>query len=101
MKIGLVVGKSCVLAGWVLLSVGGARVAGAQKSAVGAPVKGPWMNTALDPDTRADMMIKEMTLDEKIQLVGGVRCGRARMFRRRTTEVQGLYRVFLGWDCRM
>jgi beta-glucosidase len=75
MKIGLVVGKSCVLAGWVLLSVGGARVAGAQKSAVGAPVKGPWMNTALDPDTRADMMIKEMTLDEKIQLVHGIGWG--------------------------
>ena len=75
MKIGLVVGKSCVLAGWVLLSVGGARVAGAQKSAVGVPVKGPWMNTALDPDTRADMMIKEMTLDEKIQLVHGIGWG--------------------------
>jgi beta-glucosidase len=31
----------------------------------------PWMNTALDPDTRADLMIHEMTLDEKIQLVHG------------------------------
>jgi beta-glucosidase len=31
----------------------------------------PWMNKALDPDTRADLMIREMTLDEKIQLVHG------------------------------
>jgi beta-glucosidase len=30
-----------------------------------------WMNPALDPDTRADLMIHEMTLDEKIQLVHG------------------------------
>jgi beta-glucosidase len=33
--------------------------------------KQPWMNTALDPDKRADLMIHEMTLDEKIQLVHG------------------------------
>ncbi|MGD0796980.1 MAG: glycoside hydrolase family 3 C-terminal domain-containing protein [Acidobacteriaceae bacterium] len=31
----------------------------------------PWMDPALDPDTRADLMIHEMTLDEKIQLVHG------------------------------
>ncbi len=31
----------------------------------------PWMNSSLDPDTRADLMIHEMTLDEKIQLVHG------------------------------
>jgi beta-glucosidase len=35
----------------------------------------PWMNTALDPDTRADLMIHEMTLDEKIQLVHGAGWG--------------------------
>jgi beta-glucosidase len=33
--------------------------------------KGPWMDTALDPDTRADLVIKELTLDEKIALVHG------------------------------
>ena len=33
------------------------------------------MNTALDPDKRADLMIKEMTLDEKIQLVHGIGWG--------------------------
>ena len=36
---------------------------------------GPWMNAALDPDTRADMMVKAMTLDEKIQLVHGAGWG--------------------------
>jgi beta-glucosidase len=35
------------------------------------PLPQPWMNPALDPDTRADLMIHEMTLDEKIQLVHG------------------------------
>jgi beta-glucosidase len=35
----------------------------------------PWMNPALDPDTRADLMIHEMTLDEKIQLVHGAGWG--------------------------
>jgi beta-glucosidase len=31
----------------------------------------PWMNTTLTPDERADMVLKEMTLDEKIDLVHG------------------------------
>ncbi len=35
----------------------------------------PWMNPALDPDTRADLMIHQMTLDEKIQLVHGIGWG--------------------------
>jgi len=30
-----------------------------------------WMDPSIDPDTRADLMIHEMTLDEKIQLVHG------------------------------
>lgn len=35
----------------------------------------PWMDTSLDPDTRADMMIRQMTLDEKMQLVRGAGWG--------------------------
>jgi beta-glucosidase len=35
------------------------------------PVEGPWMNTALDADARADLMVKAMTLDEKISMVHG------------------------------
>jgi beta-glucosidase len=33
--------------------------------------KGPWMNRNLSPDERADLVIHEMTLDEKIQLAHG------------------------------
>jgi beta-glucosidase len=33
---------------------------------------GPWMNTSLSPDERADLVIKEMTLDEKVALLHGV-----------------------------
>ena len=31
----------------------------------------PWTNTRLSPDERADLLVKQMTLDEKIQLVHG------------------------------
>src|SRR5712692_5122952 len=31
----------------------------------------PWMNTSLSPDERAELVLKEMTLDEKIDLVHG------------------------------
>jgi beta-glucosidase len=33
--------------------------------------KHPWMNTRLSPDERAKMVVKEMTLDEKISLLHG------------------------------
>ena len=33
--------------------------------------QGPWMNKDLAPDQRADLVIQQMTLDEKIQLVHG------------------------------
>ena len=33
---------------------------------------GPWMNTSLTPDERADLVLKEMTLDEKVALLHGV-----------------------------
>jgi beta-glucosidase len=35
----------------------------------------PWMNKALPPDQRADMVLHEMTLDEKIQMVHGAGWG--------------------------
>jgi len=31
----------------------------------------PWMNTSLSPDERAALVVKEMTLDEKISLLHG------------------------------
>ena len=33
--------------------------------------KGPWMNKSLSPDKRADLLVGQMTLDEKISLVHG------------------------------
>lgn len=35
----------------------------------------PWMNSSLSPDQRADLVIKELTLAEKIQLVHGIGWG--------------------------
>ena len=35
-------------------------------------VDGPWMNASLSPDQRADLVLKELTLDEKIALLHGV-----------------------------
>jgi beta-glucosidase len=32
----------------------------------------PWKDTSLSPDRRADLVVQQMTLDEKLQLVHGV-----------------------------
>ena len=45
----------------------------AQPPARPKPITGPWMNKSLSPDERADLLIKEMTLDEKLDLVHGFR----------------------------
>jgi beta-glucosidase len=58
----------------VLLSFGAVSQGAAQHKGTPAP-SGPWMNASLDPDTRADMMVHAMTLDEKIQLVHGAGWG--------------------------
>ena len=60
----------------VLLSACVTNQSVAQKPKVaGAAANEPWMNISLDPDARADMMVKEMTIDEKIQLVHGIGWG--------------------------
>ena len=44
----------------------------------GPPVKapkGPWADKSLSPDKRADLVVAQMTLDEKIQLVHGMGWG--------------------------
>jgi beta-glucosidase len=41
-------------------------------------VQGPWMDKTLSPDRRADMVIAQMTLGEKIQLVHGTGWGALR-----------------------
>ena len=40
-------------------------------------VQGPWMDKSLSPDRRADLLIEQMTLDEKIGLVHGLQRGGA------------------------
>ena len=47
-----------------------AMAQGRRGAAAPAP-QGPWMNKSLSPDERAGLVLKEMTLDEKIQLVHG------------------------------
>lgn len=46
-------------------------VAAASTPAQPRSVARPWMNTALSPDQRADLVIQQLTLAEKIQLVHG------------------------------
>ncbi len=43
----------------------------AQNSPAPKPDTRPWMNKALSPDERADLVIKEMTLDEEMNFVHG------------------------------
>src|SRR5271156_6220762 len=40
-------------------------------TAAPASAQHPWVNTSLSPDQRADLVLKEMTLDEKILLMHG------------------------------
>ena len=61
---------SAVFFAFVAFSVSGI----AQQPA--APVASrPWMNPALDADQRADLVVKQLTLAEKIQLVHGIGWG--------------------------
>ena len=46
-----------------------------KRPSVPPPAKGPWSNPALTPDQRADLLLKELTLAEKIQLVHGIGWG--------------------------
>lgn len=40
-----------------------------------APALRPWMNQSLSPDERADLVMGQMTLDEKLQMVHGIGWG--------------------------
>ncbi|HZL28540.1 MAG TPA: hypothetical protein VFC39_18600, partial [Acidobacteriaceae bacterium] len=64
-----------VLAGGVVLV--GSLLVVAQQPAAKAPKPQPqsWMNAKLSPDERADMVVREMTQAEKIQMVHGVGWG--------------------------
>jgi beta-glucosidase len=43
----------------------------AQSKTKPKPAAGPWMNGSLSPDDRASLVLKQMTLDEKISLLHG------------------------------
>jgi len=44
-----------------------------------APVTGPWSDQSLPPDRRAELLLEQMTLEEKIQIVHGMSGGRGPM----------------------
>jgi beta-glucosidase len=46
-----------------------------QSNGAAKPVSFPWMNNSLSPDQRADLVLQQMTLEEKIQLVHGTGWG--------------------------
>jgi len=66
----------CVLAACVAVILGLATTVYAQHRMHGQQVKEdrnhPWMNASLSPDERAEMVLKEMKLDEKIDLLHGM-----------------------------
>src|SRR5277367_4352686 len=66
----------CVLGVIAAAWLGYATTVHAQRRMHGQPVhedkKHPWMDASLSPDQRADMVLKEMTLDEKIDLLHGM-----------------------------
>ncbi len=51
----------------LLIALGAAHAASPDSH----PQDRPWMNASLSPDERADLVLKEMTLDEKIDLMHG------------------------------
>ena len=55
----------------VLLSLSHLSALGFSQQQKLPKVERPWMNTNLSPDKRADLVMKAMTLDEKIQLLHG------------------------------
>ena len=67
------VGVGCLSLGLCGMNIANAQ--GSAPSASPAAPPPPWMDKSLDADKRADLMIHEMTLDEKIQLVHGAGWG--------------------------
>jgi beta-glucosidase len=55
---------------WILAVLCTCSYAFAQNVSSGKSAQ-PWMNTGLSPDERASLVVKEMTLDEKISLLHG------------------------------
>ncbi len=72
-KRAIIIGLALALTGpWI--SLANIHNAEAQEWTHKPPVpalKGPWSDKSLSPDRRADLLIEQMTLDEKITLVHG------------------------------
>jgi beta-glucosidase len=64
-----------LLAVFVLLVAVAVRFISHSSIAQSTPTSRPWMNTSLSSDQRADLVIAQMTLHEKIQLVHGTGWG--------------------------
>jgi beta-glucosidase len=60
-----------VAGAWVLLFLASVTMQSASQRTPKSRSSLPWMNTSLSPDERAAMVVKEMTLDEKITLLHG------------------------------
>src|SRR6266700_4987602 len=58
--------------GMLAIALATVAVASAQRPHPTPPPTGPWMNTSLAPDERADLVLKELTLDEKVAMLHGV-----------------------------
>ena len=67
--------RSSILAAIVVIAMASLRSVAAQAPAKQDTAKMPWMNKALSPDERADMVLGQMTLDEKVQMVHGMGWG--------------------------
>ncbi len=55
----------------VVIAIAAAQCCFGQFPGASKKPTGPWMDKTLTPDQRAELVLKEMTLDEKIQLVHG------------------------------
>ncbi len=58
--------------GFIAMTLAFSALAAAQRPRPTPPPTGPWANTSLSPDERADLVLKEMTVDEKVALLHGV-----------------------------
>jgi beta-glucosidase len=64
-----------ILAAIVVIAMASLGSVAAQAPAKQDTAKMPWMNKSLSPDERADLVLGQMTLDEKIQMVHGTGWG--------------------------
>ena len=62
---------------WVLTVIAAVAVVFTATSVVAQQADLPWMNSTLSPEQRADMVLKQMTLDEKLALLHGNGMGHA------------------------